>query len=544
MKFCPNCGAQLNGQNKFCSECGFKLNFEPVAPPPPAPPVQAYEPPVAPPPAPSVQEPVAPPPPAPPVQAYEPPVAPPPAPSVQEPVAPPPPAPPVQPYAPPAQPYAPPAQPYAPQPAAKPAAKSRLPLFIGIGVAVVAVILAIIFIPKLFGGDANLGKYQCVSMKMMGFEITGSDLAEMGECWIELKSEGECTLMLMDEKVTGTWELDDEKITCELDGETCKGKLKDGRLELTVEAEGVELEIVFEKKASAKGEKETEAPPTPVGRYDIESMTVMEQTLEGDVLAQMGETWLEIRDDGSCTLMLMGEKVTGTYTLDDGDITCTLEGVECTGTWDEGSVELIMAEEGTELVMVFAKTDSLPIGGTETAGGYDWWEGDWYGWWIVTDATDEYDYLIDSYWDACATIEVDGTTGTIAVWDENYQCSEPLALVEGEFDEGFGDYGCFESDSGTFMDSEVGYWDWVVDSDAADAGYIDNMVCISGTYTDDDGESFDYYIFLRPWGMEWDDLEGKEIPTAPYDDMMPGGYYSWYLPLLEKGVTKAPDQVG
>jgi hypothetical protein len=420
-----------------------------------------------------------------------------------------------------------------------------LPLFIGIGAAIVLIILAIIFVPKLFGGDANLGKYECVSMSMMGFEFTGSDLEEMGESWIELKSGGKCTLMLMDEKVDGTWELDGNKITCELDGETCKGKLKDGKLELTVEADDAKLELVFEKKDSGKGgkggEKATEPAPTPVGKYSITSMTMMGYELTGSDLEDMGETWLEIKDDGSCTLMLMDDKITGTYTLDGEDITCDLEGVEATGTWGDDEVELTVAEEGVEMVMVFTKGGTQTSGGTETDDTYGWWEGDWYGWWIVTDATGEYEDLIDNYWDACATIEVDGTTGNIAIWDENTSRDELLADVEIEFEEGFGDHGCFASKSGQFMDGDVLYYDWLVDSNGDDASAIEDMICISGTYTDDAGDSFDYYIFLRPWGTEWDDVDGVEFSDAPYEDMMPSGYDSWYLPLIESGVTTAPE---
>ena len=61
---------------------------------------------------------------------------------------------------------------------------------------------------------------------------------------------------------------------------------------------------------------------------------------------------------------------------------------------------------------------------------------------------------------------------------------------------------------------------------------------------DNSGDSFDYEIYLRPWGTEWEDVRSADISEMPYDDMMPAYYDSWYLPLIKDGVTEAPDLVG
>ena len=464
----------------------------------------------------------------------------------------PPPAPPMQNYAPPAPPVqnygAYPQQPYAPQhpKPQKPAGKSRLPLFIGIGVAVVLIILAIIFVPKLFGGASVEGVYEGVSISMMGMEMNGDMLTAMGKTEMELKADGKCTMTLMDEAVSGTYTVDGEKITFVLDGVTCEGTLKDGKLTFKVTEDGMEMTLVFQKKESAKGGKpvETAAPPTPVGKYEATSISMMGTQLTGDLLASAGETWLEIKDDGNVTLMLMDDEIRGTYTVSGETISCDLEGITASGAWDGTQVTLKVNEDGVEMIMNFSKSGAAAQPGGTTASGDDWWAGDWYGWWIVSDGDGEYADLVDTYWDACASIEVDGEEASIILWDEDSSKSEPMAQVELEYTDGFGDHGAWVSTSGSFMDSEVDYYDWMVDSDGDAASGIEHIICIEGSYTDDAGDSFDYYVFLRPWGMEWDDVQGETFTSTPYEDMMPGLYDSWYLPLIESGVTAAPATIG
>ena len=94
------------------------------------------------------------------------------------------------------------------------------------------------------GGDAaaedpNLGMYTCV-----GTSISGMDMGVDGE-WIELKSGGKVDVFLLGVEVDGTYTLEGEAITFELDGETAGGTLVDGVM--TIDFWG--MECVYEKDA-------------------------------------------------------------------------------------------------------------------------------------------------------------------------------------------------------------------------------------------------------------------------------------------------------
>lgn len=46
----------------------------------------------------------------------------------------------------------------------------------------------------------------------------------------------------------------------------------------------------------------------------------------------------------------------------------------------------------------------------------------------------------------------------------------------------------------------------------------------------DPDSGFNYYIILRPWGMDWEDVRIADNSDNLYTDMMPLAYDDWYLP--------------
>lgn len=174
---------------------------------------------------------------------------------------------------------------------------------------------------------------------------------------------------------------------------------------------------------------------------------------------------------------------------------------------------------------------------------YSWWSGEWYGWWVLYSGDGKYEELEDQAWDVCARITVDGETGHIQLWNSNGSADALMADAEVSFGAGLTENGAFVSESGTFMDAELKHADWLVD---AGVGYVkdfDHMICIDGEYIDpsDEDNSYDYYIFLRPWGMDWEDVRTADNSENLYNNMMPLLYDSWYVSLMDGAM---PDSFG
>ncbi len=161
-------------------------------------------------------------------------------------------------------------------------------------------------------------------------------------------------------------------------------------------------------------------------------------------------------------------------------------------------------------------------------GEFSWWTGDWYGWWTAGDASGEYDYMQGAFYDCCASIELDKNgVGKVTIWDEVVSKSAPLAIAEVKIVIDEDGNTLLEQTGGEFLqtDLEEGTWLFWVDTEN------EHMMDIFGTYQTDEG-SFGYLFVLRPWGMLWDDV---------VEDDMPYYYDSWYLPLIDEGVTTPPD---
>ena len=162
----------------------------------------------------------------------------------------------------------------------------------------------------------------------------------------------------------------------------------------------------------------------------------------------------------------------------------------------------------------------------------DWWNGDWYGWWKMTECAGYYEGMDDSRWDICGVIDIKSdNTGTVTLWDEDYSKSTPMAEASVSLlDDGMGEHGTMISKSGRFTNIDLSQEDWVVNPVAME---VDDLICIDGYYENGEDE-FYYEIYLRPWGLYWDELDANSRP-AYYD--------SWYVPMIESG-EYMPDSIG
>lgn len=157
----------------------------------------------------------------------------------------------------------------------------------------------------------------------------------------------------------------------------------------------------------------------------------------------------------------------------------------------------------------------------------DWWNGDWYGWWIVTGGSGEYAGWSNLRWDCCANIRIgDDYTGSVVLWDEDLPRENAIAEATVTLNPaGTSEYGTLFSEDGYFMDGKLAHADWIVDPGIMNYG---ELISIDGWYEDDQG-SFKYTTYLRPWGTIWDDVAANDAGDLPY------AYEGWYLPLAEAG---------
>ena len=189
----------------------------------------------------------------------------------------------------------------------------------------------------------------------------------------------------------------------------------------------------------------------------------------------------------------------------------------------------------------FLKNREEPTIGTSVDNVGAEFAGDWYGWWIIHDPTGAYAEYDGTFSDICARVYDNGDdTGTFVLWDEGNTAEYCLGKVEVGFDNV-----CMYSISGGFFEEDnIDVNDWIVFPDGdPGTGNFENLICVSGTYTSADNadDGFEYFIFLRPWGMDWEDIKNGDTSDCYYDDMMPGLYEEWYLPQIRAGVTSAPD---
>ena len=162
----------------------------------------------------------------------------------------------------------------------------------------------------------------------------------------------------------------------------------------------------------------------------------------------------------------------------------------------------------------------------------DWWNGAWYGWWKMTGCSGSYESMEGQWWDVCGEIAIGADyTGTITLWDEDYTRADPMALASVSLNEaGTGEHGTVMSEGGWFTDTALAHADWIVDPGLLD---YDDLIWIDGDYENGD-DTFHYDIYLRPWGLYWEDMDESGYPYR---------YTDWYLPLIDAGMSM-PDAIG
>lgn len=241
---------------------------------------------------------------------------------------------------------------------------------------------------------------------------------------------------------------------------------------------------------------------------------------------------------GKGELNLDGKTSQVTWKLTDGRITVTRKNNAYKGTLEKGVLKVKIS--GREFDFAREGASYTP----ENQKAIDWWNRDFYGWWIIRKGTGIYEEEKGRFYDACArvTVSPDGT-GTMQIWDVNCEAGDFLAEADILMKNGMTANGGILSASGQFKSEALDPKEWSADpGNTTDIGNITQMISITGNFDDpkNPGSGYTYTVFLRPWGLDWEDVRGEREDSA-YRDMMPKHYESWYLPLIQSGVDRAPE---
>ena len=163
----------------------------------------------------------------------------------------------------------------------------------------------------------------------------------------------------------------------------------------------------------------------------------------------------------------------------------------------------------------------------------DWWGGKWYGWAVFTQASGRFSDQQDNTWDVVAQIDVDGSEGSIQIFDIT-SLDEPELSANVRFAAGLTEHGKMICRYGSFIDIAYGSNTWSCDPGERAEGRLEHTIAFSFVYSDVENSTDSVLVtyILRPWGMRWEDVMEADTTGMLYDDMMPRHYEDWYLPQL------------
>lgn len=163
---------------------------------------------------------------------------------------------------------------------------------------------------------------------------------------------------------------------------------------------------------------------------------------------------------------------------------------------------------------------------------YDFFRGDWFGYWTIEAHQDIYKPYENEKFDVLCRIDMndDGQTGTMRLWDYGeYTYDHPFSKVEVSVRDGLDrNRKALTSESGYFSECDIEHADWIIDPGLYDHS---NYILVDARYTDANGDlAYYYYIHLKKWGADWDDIDEKPIR------------YDWYKEMIDNNESM-PDEI-
>ena len=335
----------------------------------------------------------------------------------------------------------------------------------------------------------------------------------------ELQDKGKCVLSVDGSKANGTWTLNNGAFTVEGGGIDCAGRLENGVLT---------LENVMDMGITLVFYKDGVVPPPPAaaaggaGYYVIDIIVQGSETYEADTLEELGISYyLVLGEDGSLVINT-DEYLTGTWA--DGVFEYQQFGEDVINEYvlEQDTLTLVIGEKEAAMSLIFVRSEGAPpppqaADATGLSEALAWWECGWYGYWIMTMASGDYAHFEGEVWDCAAIVKVnpDGTA-TMYLWDDYEEMGTMELQIDADSGSGLMGGAIFEY--GVFYERILGRADWIIRPGSEE---YDNFMMIDGSHSDSDNTHeqniFTYEIYLRPWGLLWDDMPSDERPPS-HDD--------------------------
>ena len=252
-----------------------------------------------------------------------------------------------------------------------------------------------------------------------------------------------------------------------------------------------------------------------VGKYIGETVLSFDEWMPMDDIYDLGENYIELREDGTGCFMLDGDPTEIDWKLDkDGALTLDRDGAICNCTLKDGLITL-NDYFGFDLQLTFRKNSgSSSVSGATELTLDDFAEvygGDWHGMAGLTDATGDFEELNDTAHEILARLVFDGNGGC-EVWlamylegENDFNFADTYARVVPDDDSGLELRGMFmggEMQDGILSVDETGalYVSCEVDSDLVD-GSISLLANLR--HLDDENWTDDDFIPMPESAVEY-----------------------------------------
>lgn len=276
------------------------------------------------------------------------------------------------------------------------------------------------------------------------------------------------------------------------------------------------LALVMALTLAACGGKDASKTNPAVGKYIGETVLSFDEWVPMDEVYDLGDNYIELKEDGTGCFMLDGDPTTIDWKLDkDGVLTLDRDGAICNCTLKDG---LITVNDyfGFDLQLTFRKSGGSTGGntGADEMSLDDFAEvygGDWHGMAGLTDATGAFEELNDTAHEILARLVFDGN-GDCQVWlamylegENDFNFIDTYARVVPDDDTGLELRGTFmggEMQDGILSVDETGalYVSCEVDSDLVD-GSISLLANLR--HLDDENWTDDDYIPMPESAVEY-----------------------------------------